>query len=98
MAIEQCAYSQELTVNEGVYTLRITPRRGSESFSPVNTNGSQRGWRPIVAFLPHRVESVRLVAGDWMKPTITDDFILIPNPRDYVPGKDYRVIFRAKKL
>ena len=48
MASLEKAYDQKLTIDGDVYTLTITPRRGGDSFKPVNTNGAQRGWRPIV--------------------------------------------------
>jgi len=98
MADAKRAYEQKLEVVDGVYTLTLTPNRGRESFKPINTNGSQRGWRPIVAFLPHRVEGVKIIAGADLKPVITDDFILVPNPRECDPKRPYVVAFRAKPV
>lgn len=98
MADREKAYGQELTVEDGVYTLTITGNRGEDSFKPVNTNGSQRGWRPIVQFLPHRVRDIEIIAGDDLKPVIADDFILVPNPREYVETREYVVKFRAKPI
>ncbi|MHC4880193.1 MAG: hypothetical protein ACYTGL_27400 [Planctomycetota bacterium] len=92
------AYDQELTVSGNTYTLTITPQRGKESFSPVNTNGAQRGWRPIVELLDHRIRDVRIVAGDDLKPVVTDDFILVPNPRVADTSRDYRVVFTATRI
>jgi zinc protease len=40
------AWDQELTEAGGVYTFTVTPRRGEKSFTPVSTNGSQRGASP----------------------------------------------------
>ena len=62
---------------------------------PVNTNGSQRGWRPIVQFLPHRIKDVEIVAGEDLNPVVTDDFVLIPNPRSCDPTREYKVVFKA---
>jgi len=90
------AYEQTLTEKGGVYTLEIKPNRGSDSFKPVNTNGAQRGWRPIVALLPGRVTDVEVIAGKELSPVIADDFILVPNPRDCDPARAYRVVFKAK--
>ena len=90
-------FQQSLEVSDDVYTLTITPNRGSESFEPVNTNGSQRGWRPFVQFLPHRIKDVKIVAGGEMNPVITDDFILVPNPRTTNPESEYQLVFRAQR-
>ena len=98
MAEARKAYQQELAQADNTYTLTIVPQRGSESFQPVNTNGAQRGWRPIVQFLPHRVRNVKIIAGDDLKPVVTDDFILIPNPRECDPQRDYRVVFTAESI
>ncbi len=92
------AYEQTLTEKDGAYTLTITPNRGADSFKPVNINGAQRGWRPIVALLPHRVKDVQVIEGGDLNPTITDDFILIPNPRTCDPARTYRVTFKARPL
>ena len=88
-------YDQKLEIEDGVYTLTITPNRGEDSFKPVNTNGSQRGWRPIVQFLPHRIKDVEIVAGEDLNPVVTDDFILVPNPRECDPDREYKVVFKA---
>ena len=91
-------YDQKLEIKDGVYTLTITPNRGRDSFRPVNTNGSQRGWRPVVQFLPHRVKGVEIVAGKELTPVVADDFILVPNPRECDPGRKYVVRFKAKQV
>ena len=90
-------YGQTLTIEDGVYTLTITPNRGADSFQPVNTNGSERGWRPIVQFLPHRIKDIAIVAGEELNPVVTDDFILIPNPRECDPDRKLIVRFKAKQ-
>jgi len=92
------SYDQELVAKDGVYTLTITPRRGAESFAPVNMNGSQRGWRPIVAYLPGRVRGVEILDGADLDPVITDDFVLVPNPRECDPQRSYVVRFRAEPV
>ncbi len=89
------AYDQSLTITNGLYTIEIQPRRGERSFEPINLNGSQRGGRPIVQFLPGRIRNVRLVEGEDLRPLVTDDFVLIPNPRKCDPTRTYRVSFRA---
>ena len=91
-------YDQVLKIGDGVYTLTIIPNRGEDSFKPVNTNGSQRGWRPIVEFLPWRIKDVEIVAGQDLRPVVTDDFVLVPNPRVCDPGREYKVVFKAVRL
>jgi hypothetical protein len=98
MAEAPKAYDQQLTVEDQRYTFTITPRRGEESFQPVNTNGSQRGWRPIVHFLPHRVTEIRIIEGEDLQPLVADDFLLIPNPRRCDPQREYRVVFEARRI
>lgn len=96
MAKGDCSWEQELTEKAGVFTLKVTPRLGAKTFEPVNLNGSQRGGRPIVAFLPHRVRSVKVIAGAEFKPVVTDDFVLVPNPK--VCDRDsYEIAFEAER-
>jgi zinc protease len=96
MAPMKKAYDQKVEVKGDTYTFTITPNRGENSFKPVNTNGAQRGWRPIIQFLPKRIRDVKILEGADLNPVVTDDFILISNPRKCDPAKDYRVVFRAK--
>lgn len=91
-------YDQELDIQDGTYTLTITPNRGEDSFKPVNTNGAERGWRPIVQFLPHRIKDVEIVAGGDLNPVIADDFILVPNPRECDPDRKYVIRFVANSI
>ena len=92
------AYGQTLSHQDGLYTLTITPHRGADSFKPVNTNGAQRGWRPMVARLPHRIQAPQILEGADLKPLIADDFILVPNPRTCDPNRPYVVTFKARRL
>ena len=97
MAPGNNAYDQLLTEENGRYVLRIVPQRGEASFQPINTNGSQRGWRPMVAFLPHRVRDVEILSGNDLNPVVTDDFVLVPNPRQCDPTRPYEIVFQAKR-
>ena len=97
MADQPKAWDQSLTLSDGLYTLDVVPRRGEASFKPINTNGSQRGGRPIIQFLPHRVKHVEIVEGADLNPVVTDDFLLVPNPVECDPNKNYRVSFRAQR-
>lgn len=95
MAEADRAYEQQLTVRDSVYTFLVTPNRGAASFQPVNTNGAQRGWRPIVHWLPQRIRNVKIVSGAEFRPVIADDFLLIPNPGECDPSVSYKVTFTA---
>jgi zinc protease len=93
-------FEQELTIERDSvagdnYKLSIIPRRGADSFHPVNTNGSQRGGRPFVQYLPQRVSNVELLEGQEFKPVVTDDFILFPNPGECDPDRKYVIRFKA---
>jgi len=98
MAVKPKAYGQNLTVQGNVYTLTITPQRGADSFRPINTNGAQRGWRPIVELLDHRIRDAEIVEGGDLKPVITDDFVLVPNPRVVDLSREYRIKFTASRI
>ena len=98
MASGPLAWKQTLTEEAGRFTFVIEPQRGEKTFQPINTNGAQRGGRPIVAFLPHRVRDVEILDGAELKPVITDDFLLIPNPRVCDPTRAYKVAFKAARV
>lgn len=92
------AFDQSLTIQEDVYTLTVTPRTGNQSYEPINTNGSQRGGRPILEFLPHRIGDVTIVKGQELNPVITDDFVLIQNQVAKQFQKPIILIFRARPI
>ena len=98
LAYGKLAYGQTLTREGNTFTLEITPNLGAKSFATVNNNGSQRGGRPFVAFLPQRITQAELLEGGDFSPVITDDFILIPRPAKCDPKRAYRVKFRADDL
>ncbi len=98
MAPGLCAWDQRLTVTDGLYRFEVAPQEGEATFRPVNSNGSQRGGRPIVAWLPHRIGKAEILEGQDLRPTIADDFMLIPLPDRCEPGRTYRVVFRAAEL
>jgi len=80
MAPGPLQFDQTLTEQDGLFTLTITPGDGPRSFTPVNTNGSQRGGRPIVEFLPRRLADLEIVSGGEWQPVVTDTFVLVPLP------------------
>ncbi|MFM8892022.1 MAG: hypothetical protein ACKOTB_10455 [Planctomycetia bacterium] len=93
MAPGRLAFSQALTEQAGTFTLEIAPLDGRASFAPVNRNGSQRGGRPIVQFLPRRIGDVRILEGAEWKPLVTDDFVLVPLPPEG-HATPVRIVFR----
>ena len=80
MAPGPLAWDQTLHENGGRYELEIIPRRGEKTFDTINNNGSQRGGRPIVELLRHRIKaaSVKIVEGADLQPVITGNFMLVP--------------------
>ena len=92
------AYGQQLKIEGDTYTLTILPRLGSKSFEPVNTNGAQRGWRPIIQLLDHRIKNVSLLKGGDLGVVISDDFVLVPNPRIVDLERKYIIKFKAERV
>ena len=99
MAPGPLAWEQTLTEEGDTYRFEIRPLRGKRSFEPINRNGSQRGGRPIMQLLPHRIQakSVVVVEGANLEPVVTHDFLLVPNPGKCDPKRPYRVVFRASR-
>ena len=89
-------YEQTLTEKDGVYTFTITGNKGADSFKPVNTNGAQRGWRPIVQHFSKRLKNPTIISDNGLNAVVADDFILVPNPRIYDTSKKYVVTFKAE--
>jgi hypothetical protein len=98
MADHPKAWDQALTESNGTWTFEIKPNRGARTFSPINQNGSQRGGRPIIQFLPSRLDDARVIEGADLKPVVTDNFILVPNPRECDVARSYRVVLQTKTL
>ena len=96
LAEGRLSYDQTLTeVSPGIFSLEIKPLLGEKSFEPVNMNGSQRGGRPFVQFLPRRLKDVEVISGQDLMPVITDNFVLIPNPGICDTKRRYQVEFKA---
>lgn len=98
MAPRTLDWEQTLTENHGEYCLEIRPRSGQRSFQANGTNGSQRGGRPIVQFLPRRIAAgtVQITEGKELNPIVTDNFLLIPNPGHCDPQHVYRLVFQVR--
>ncbi len=96
MSEQPRAYEQTLRHEQNLYTFQVRPLRGTESFEPINTNGSQRGGRPIIEFLPNRLKNVEILSGHDLNPVVTDDFILIPTQQMKRSDKVFTVSFQAE--
>lgn len=94
---EPIGWEQTLTEQNGEFTLTIHAQNGEKSFAPVNTNGSQRGGRPIFVALPHRIDpsTVRILDGKSLEPVITENFILMPQPTPNAQTTEYSLRFTA---
>jgi zinc protease len=95
MAPGPLKFEQSLRRDGNRYTFTVRPTAGPESFGPVDGNGSQRGGRPLVGWLDHRIGEAKLIEGGALNPVIADDFILVPRPETCDPGRAYRVVFEA---
>ena len=93
MADGDRAFEQKLADKDGTYTFSITPKWGEK-----NTNSSQRGWRPMVEHFPSHLKDIEVISGANLNPVIADDFILVPNPRDCDPEREYEIVFKAKPV
>lgn len=98
MAASPLRWNEELSEKSpGEFTWTITPLAGKDTFMPVDTNGSQRGGRPLVLLLPRRFATLELLEGDEWKPELADDFVLLPNPgADKTPPEKIVIRFRGK--
>ena len=83
------------TLPSGEVEWSITPTAGARTFVPVDTNGSQRGGRPLVAFLPRHAAGWEVVAGP-AQVVAADDFVLLPNPGPDAPVPQ-RIVVRLRR-
>jgi len=83
------------TLPSGEIEWVIAPTAGQRTFVPVDTNGSQRGGRPLVAFLPRHAAGWEVVAGP-AQVVAADDFVLLPNPGPDAPVPA-RLVVRLKR-
>lgn len=78
-------WTQSLTQDGTKFVFEVRPSKGNDSFKLIDGNGSQRGGRPLVAFLPDRYPASRVIEGASWNPVVADDFVLIPLPEGNVP-------------
>ena len=83
------------TLPSGEIEWVIAPTAGRRTFVPVDTNGSQRGGRPLVAFLPRHAAGWEVVAGP-ARVLAADDFVVLPNPGPEAPVPE-RIVVRLKR-
>lgn len=87
-------WAQKIYQQGEQYIFEIEPLEGKKSFNTVNSNGAQRGGRPIVQRLPRRIRNARILAGNEFEPMIADDFILVPRPAEDF-DQTIRIVFTA---
>jgi zinc protease len=92
MAKIPSGYEQTLTKTKEGYTLMVTPLRGATSFKLLSYNGSERGNRPIIAFLPERLKNPRVLEGSELNPIVTSRFILVPLPTEMKEHYTVRIV------
>lgn len=74
----------------------IEPKAGARTFAPVDTNGSQRGGRPLVLRLPRHAAGWEVVPGSAAGAVAGDDFALLPNPGPDAPVPE-RLVVRLRR-
>jgi hypothetical protein len=50
-----------------------------------------------MALFPHRLKGIQILEGKELSPLLTDDFLLLPEPKKLQKGKTYTVKFRAER-
>jgi zinc protease len=83
-------------VAPGEWEWVVTPAAGARTFEPVNTNGSQRGGRPLVTFLPRHAAGWEILQGAEQGLVAADDFLLLPNPGPAAPIPE-RLVVRVRR-
>jgi len=97
MAAMPLAWSQELTKEGDIWTLKIVVQDKKQRFKVLDPNGSQRNGRPVIALFPKRLGEVEVIAGHDLEPLITDDFILVRLEKLAADKEEYVIRFREKK-
>jgi zinc protease len=85
LAPRSLAWDQRLSEKDGIYTFEVAPN-------------ADTGWsRPPMALFPHRLKGIQILEGKELSPLLTDDFLLLPEPKKLQKGKTYTVKFRAER-
>ncbi len=96
MAARPLPFSQKITQTAESIVIEITPLEGEKSYEPIDTNGSQRGGRPFVAFLPQRIDPTKWENATHKDAVLGDDFVLIPRPTPGTKAQPIRVEWRRR--
>lgn len=91
MAARSLPFSQILTQTEKSIVIEILPLEGEKSYEAVDTNGSQRGGRPFIAFLSKRINPSTFHLKDGADALLGDDFVLVPRPATGTPARPMRI-------
>ena len=83
LAVQDSGWKQTLTCENSengkkIWTLTLEPMRGEKSFALLDSNGSERGGRPIVQFFRELVKDPKVLQGEEFNPLVLENFILIP--------------------
>lgn len=97
MAPRPLPFEQKLTQTEQSIVIEITPLEGEKSYEPIDTNGSQRGGRPFLAFLPQRIDPTSWENTTHKDAVLADDFVLIPRPPAGSKAQPIRIEWTLRK-
>jgi zinc protease len=97
MAARPLPFSQKITQTAEGIVIEITPLEGEKSYEPIDTNGSQRGGRPFVAFLPQRIDPKTFATTNDPNAVLGDDFVLIPRPPAGSKSQPIRIEWKVRK-
>jgi zinc protease len=84
-------WKQELNI-EGINETKTV----SLTLTAIDENSWQHE-RPALQFLPIRLKEQKITQGENFNPTITDNFILVPLPKDK-QTKEIKIVFNAKVI
>jgi zinc protease len=97
MAPRPLPFAQKLTQTAENIVIEITPLDGEKSYEPIDTNGSQRGGRPFLAFLPQRIDPKKWENATHKDAVLADDFVLIPRPPAGSKAQPIRIEWTVRK-
>ena len=96
MAPGPLRWTEAVAIAADVVTWTLEPKAGDRTFAPVDTNGSQRGGRPLVLQLPRHAAGWEVLSGAPAGAVAGDDFALIPNPGSDAPVSE-RMVVRLRR-
>jgi zinc protease len=97
MAQAPLPFSQKLEQDDVGISLEIKPLQGEKSYEPINTNGSQRGGRPFIAFLESRIDPEKYEYLGAENAILADDFVLVPRPAAGAKAQTILAQWRLRK-